>query len=122
MSVDRRAYPRYPVDFRVRVRPLDIGDDFAADATMLSRSSVQVKCDANLVLTLVKRTQPPYVCDMAFNVPDQEQPLVLRGQVLTHRRVSQQQYVLVFLFKEIDEQQERGLVPLLKDKIPQHPA
>lgn len=122
MSVDRRSYPRYPVDFRVQIRPVEIGDAFAADAVMLSRSSVQVMCEADLVITLAKQAQPPYICDMSFSVPGQDQPLVLRAQVLTHRRVSQQHYVLVFLFRELDEQQEIGLSPLLKDKIPPRSA
>ena len=116
MSVDRRSHPRYPVDMKVRVRPLEIGEEFAADATNLSRSSVQVVCESDLVMTLVRNTQPPYICNLAFEIPGQ--PLPMKGQILTHRRISQQHYVLVFLFKQLDEQQEAGLGQLLSDVMP----
>lgn len=117
MSVDRRSHPRYPVEFKVRVQPADIGDDFPATAMMLSRTSVQLHCESDLVMTLVKNTQPPYVCNLRFLYGD-NQSLLLSAQVLTHRRVSQQHYVLVFLFKGLDELQESALDGLLTDAIP----
>jgi hypothetical protein len=110
------------VDFGLRIQSAGSGGDFPASATMLSRSSVQVMCDADPVATLVKQSQPPYICNLTFMNEDAARPLILQAQVLTHRRVSQQHYVLVFLFREVDEQQEEELLQLLREVVPPHIA
>jgi hypothetical protein len=120
MGVERRASPRYPVMLAVRVRPVDGSDDFAAVATLLSRSSVEVRCEASLAPMRLKQIQPPCLCDLLFQLPSEQQPLMLSGRTLTYRRVSQQHFVLVFLFKELDEQQEHNLAQLLETAVPAH--
>lgn len=120
MSVERRASPRYPVNFTVQVRPVGIEQDFSIAATMLSRTSMQATCEADLVTALVKQAQAPYVCALTF-ITEPHMPAI-QAQVLTHRRVSQQHYVLVFLFKSVTAQQDEALQGLLQDKVPPHMA
>lgn len=115
MSRERRSYPRYPVDFAVSVLvPTDpAAAAHAAEASNLSRTSVQFSCQAELVAALLRQQALPYTCELRFRLPWHAHEFSLKAQVVTHRRLSQQQYVLVLLFRHEDEAQELLLDQLL---------
>lgn len=111
MSRERRAYPRYPVEFPLQVTV--VGDDAAdavttypARAETLSRTSVEISCNADLVAALLRQRQLPYACGVAFSL---DQDFAFRAQVITHRRRSQHRYVLVLLFVHEDALLEQAL-------------
>lgn len=115
MSRERRSYPRYPVDFAVSVLvPADpSAAAHTAEASNLSRTSIQFSCQAELVTALLRQQSLPYTCELRFRLPWHKHEFRLNAQVVTHRRLSQQQYVLVLLFRHDDEQQELLLDRLL---------
>lgn len=116
MSRERRAYPRYPVDFPVQVTvPGEAGlsSEFPALAANLSRTSIQFSCHADLVAALLRQQTLPYTCELRFRLPWHKHQFKLQAQVITHRRLSQQQYVLVLLLVHHNESQEELLDQLL---------
>lgn len=115
MSRERRSYPRFTVGFPVKVSLPDAEDlhGFPAEASNLSRTSIQINCDAELLAALLKQAQLPYSCDLDFDLPWHDHHFKITAQVVTHRRVSQFQYVLVLLLKHDDETQEELLEKLL---------
>lgn len=111
MSRERRAYPRYPVDFplQVTVAGIDAAEavtSYPAQATTLSRTSLEFSCNADLVAALLRQRQPPYACRVAFSLGRE---FTLKALVITHRRQSQHRYVLVLLFVHEDADQEQAL-------------
>lgn len=118
MSKERRSYPRYLIDFQVKVTlPADASGDkpqsFVAEASNLSRTSVQFSCTGELVTALLRQQQLPYICDLEFSLPVKDKKFNVPAQLVTHRRVSQLQYVLVLLLRHTDEAQEAVLDKLL---------
>lgn len=115
MSRERRSYPRYPLEFAVSVvNPADSAAVVhAAEASNLSRTSIQFSCQAELVAALLQQQTLPYTCELRFRLPWHKHEFKLKAQVVTHRRLSQQQYVLVLLFRHEDENQELLLDRLL---------
>lgn len=114
MSRERRAFPRYPVDFPVQVQVPDEGEqtrvlDFPAGASTLSRTSLEIACSAELIVALLRQRQLPYACRVRFSIPGSAMQFDVRGHVITHRRLSQHQYVLVLLFVHEDANQEQAL-------------
>ena len=115
MSRERRSYPRYPVELETQVTvPVD-GElrHFTAQATTLSRTSIEISCRADLLQALLRQPELPHVCELSFQVAGHKHVFRLAAQVVTHRRLSQQDYVLVLLFRHTDEAQEMLLERLL---------
>jgi hypothetical protein len=115
MSRERRSYPRYPVDFVVSVVvPADpTVTVHVAGAANISCTSIQFNCQAELVAALLRQQTLPYTCELQFHLPWHVHEFRLKALVVTHRRLSQQQYVLVLLFRHEDEAQELLLDRLL---------
>lgn len=118
MSKERRSYPRYTMEFSVKVVLPDNtagkpGATFEAEATNLSRTSVQFNCKAGLVSALLQQQQLPYTCVLEFSLPMHKKVFTLPAQVVTHRRISQFDYVLVLLLKHEDMEQEELLDNML---------
>lgn len=119
MSKERRSFPRFPVDIPVEVRVpanSNTAQMFPALASNLSRTSIQISCQAELVSALLRQQQLPFTCELAFVLPWHKHAFKLSAQVVTHRRVSQHQYVLVLLLKHDDERQETLLDDLLNQQ------
>jgi hypothetical protein len=114
MSRERRSYPRYPVELSVLVEvPSERCTFRDATASNLSRTSIQFSCHADLVAALLQQQVLPYTCELRFRLPWHKHEFKLKAQVVTHRRLSQQEYVLVLLFRHEDENQELLLDRLL---------
>lgn len=123
MKAERRSCPRYPVNFQigVTVRSTDSGhqeQSFRAQASNLSRTSIEFKCDHELVSALLKQRELPYTCELEFSLPGNEHVFRLDSQVITHRRTSQFQYVVALMLKHQDAHQENLLDTLLRQRLP----
>jgi hypothetical protein len=108
MSAERRSFPRYPVKCPVLVTlpDDDTGTVHDAEVNTLSRTSIQIECSAELIAALLRQTKLPYCCSLQFTLPWYKHKFRLEASVVTHRRLSQQQYVLVLLLRHADLQQE----------------
>ena len=116
MAGERRSFPRYPVQFPVTVTlpEDDTNTVYHASANSLSRTSIQIECDANLIAALLRQTKLPYMSHLEFVLPWQKKHTFnIDASVVTHRRLSQQDYVLVLLFRHFDQNQEAQLEKLL---------
>jgi len=91
----------------------DKPQSFVAEASNLSRTSVQFSCTSELVMSLLRQQQLPYICDLEFSLPVKDKKFNVQAQLVTHRRISQHQYVLVLLLKHTDQAQEEVLDKLL---------
>ena len=111
MSIERRSFPRFQADFSLSVSLPDDADArvYSAQARTLSRTSLDFFCHADLVTSLLKQDKLPLSCSLMFKLPHHEHVFRLKAEVLTHRRLSQYQYVLVVLFRHDDPQQEELL-------------
>lgn len=115
MTRERRSYPRYAVELETQVAVPVAGEvqHFTAQATTLSRTSIQISCRSELLQALLQQAELPHVCDLCFRMAGHKHVFRLAAQVVTHRRLSQQDYVLVLLFRHTDEAQELLLDRLL---------
>jgi hypothetical protein len=116
MGKERRSYPRYPVlcPVEVTVPEGTPGVVYPAESGTLSRTSIQIACGADLVAALLKQQRLPHMCRLQFALPwHKKHTFRLDASVVTHRRLSQQQYVLVLLLRHNDSQQEHLLDSLL---------
>ena len=115
MSSERRSYPRYPVECAVDVILAEpcTKPGYAASSANLSRTSMQIVCDADLVADLLRQQKLPYTCQLNFVLPWHEHTFNIPAHVVTQRRLSKQQYVLVLLLRHADVTQEDLLNDLL---------
>jgi len=126
MATERRSFPRYPVSCEVEVRLPEgegVGEElFAARCNNLSRTSIQIECGPDLVVALLQQQKLPYACQLGFAMPADTRRFSIPATVVTHRRLSQHQYVLVLILRHVDLAQEErldraltGLHPILPD-------
>ena len=116
MATERRSYPRYPVHFPVTVTlPDDPANTvYQTTANSLSRTSIQIECSAALIAALLRQHKLPYMTYLEFVLPwKQKHTFNIDASVVTHRRLSQNEYVLVLLFRHFDQKQEELLDKLL---------
>jgi hypothetical protein len=116
MASERRSFPRYPVQCPVAVTlpEDDTNTVYKANANSLSRTSIQIECDAALIAALLRQTKLPYMSHLEFMLAGQKKHTFnIDASVVTHRRLSQQEYVLVLLFRHFDQKQEGLLDKLL---------
>jgi hypothetical protein len=113
---ERRAFPRYPITF-----PVKVGIDgpekkhtFNAQCVEISRSSIQISCDSAMVEALLAQDNYPHMADLDFSIPNGSIFSVF-SQVVTHRRLAQNQYYLVMVFNEFHKGSDEQLAEYLKD-------
>lgn len=114
MASERRSFPRYPVTCPVEVTlPDDTATRYSVTSNSLSRTSIQIECSADMIAALLRQQKLPYMCHLKFVLPWHKHKFTIDASVVTHRRLSQQQYVLVLLLRHGDEAQENLLEKLL---------
>lgn len=115
MASDRRSYPRYPVECAVDVSVDEpcAKPSHSATSANVSRTSMQIACDADLVADLLRQQKLPYTCKLNFVLPWHAHAFSIPAHVVTQRRLSKQQYVLVLLFRHSDTAQEDLLNDML---------
>ena len=107
MASERRSYPRYPVQCPVVVTlPDDPNATFKFQSNSISRTSIQIECNHDLITALLRQQGLPYKCQLKFSLPWHKYTFNVPATVVTHRRLSQQDYVLVLLLRHQDESQE----------------
>jgi hypothetical protein len=84
----------------------ETGTIYRCECNTLSRTSIQIECSAELIAALLQQTKLPYYCSLQFTLPWYKHTFRIDASVVTHRRLSQQQYVLVLLLRHADLQQE----------------
>lgn len=120
MASERRSFPRYPVQCPVTVTlPEDPTNTvYKANANNLSRTRIQIDCSAELIAALLRQTKLPYMCHLEFVLAGQKKHTFnIDAGVVTHRRLSQQDYVLVLLFRHFDQTQEARLDKVLATQL-----
>lgn len=120
MAVERRSFPRYPVTCAVEITLPDAREagTFAGTCINLSRTSIQLECSAELVVALLRQQRLPYSCQLAFALAGEKKPFAINATVVTQRRLSQHQYVLVLLLRHGDDDQEERLDAALARQHP----
>lgn len=114
MASERRSFPRYPVTCPVEVTlPNDANARYGVTSNSLSRTSIQIECGADMIAALLRQQKLPYMCHLRFTLPWHKHKFAIDASVVTHRRLSQQQYVLVLLLRHQDDAQENLLDKLL---------
>lgn len=117
---ERRAFPRYPITF-----PVDFGLNgkegkvgFNSECVDISRSSIQISYDSNLVQALLANDEYPHTAKLDFSIPGDKSVFSIVSQVVTHRRLSQDHYYLVLVFNEFHAGSDEQLANDLKDFEP----
>jgi hypothetical protein len=107
MASERRSFPRYPVHGPAKLTlPDDADTVYDVTTNNLSRTSIQIECSADLIAALLRQQKLPYMCHLEFKLPWYKYTFRIDASVVTHRRLSQQQYVLVLLLRHNDAEQE----------------
>lgn len=117
---ERRAFPRYPITFSVTVALSgpDGEQKFDSECVDISRSSIQVSCDNELVEALLAQDEYPHTAKLAFSIPGDSEPYAVQSQVVTHRRLAQNHYYLVLVFNDFSEGSDGRLEEDLKEFEP----
>lgn len=118
MAGEHRSYPRHPVQCPVTVVLPDADMPYRATSINLSRTSIQIECDDELVAGLGRQKKLPYACRLQFSLPWNEARFDIEAQMVTQRRLAQRQYVLVLVLVHEDAEQENLLETLLYRKQP----
>lgn len=106
MPIDRRSYPRYPLEFPVDVE-LDAQNqqlEFKAESVNISKASIEINCDNHLIDKLRAQNKYPQTCKLIFKLPGQKDIFKVESQVVTHRRISQNSYYLALVFPALKEE------------------
>ncbi len=113
---ERRAFPRYPISFPVKFGLNGTEDDLKYDSECvdISRSSIQISCDSQLVEALLASDEYPHTATLDFIIPEDKSAFRVGGQVVTHRRLSQNHYYLVLVFIDFHEGSDEQLVEDLR--------
>lgn len=117
MAAERRSCPRYPLDCRVLVS-LPAAGEFEAVAVNISLVSMQIICNAELVAALQKQQRLPHGCRVRFAQAGCD--FDFDSQVVTYRRLSHQQYVLVLKLRHADDSQQAllgNMIAQLADRM-----
>ena len=117
---ERRAFPRYPITFPVKFGLNGAEDNlkYESECVDISRSSIQISCDSELVEALLASDEYPHTATLDFMISEDKSTLRVAGQVVTHRRLSQNNYYLVLVFLDFHEGSDEQLVEDLKDFEP----
>ena len=117
---ERRAFPRYPITFPVTVS--FTGPEgllrFETECVNVSRSSIEVSCDSDLIEALLAQEEYPHTAQLDFSMPGDREMFQVGGQVVTHRRLAQSHYYLVLVFVEFHKGSDEQLADDLKDFEP----
>ena len=116
MAVERRSCPRYQLGCDVQVL-LPTGGHHQATTTHISRNSIQIVCNAPLVIDLLKQQRLPYLCKLEFLLPWYRRKFCIEAQLITQRRMSQQHYSLALLLRHQDPEQANMLAALLEQNV-----
>ena len=113
---ERRAFPRYPITF-----PVKVGIDgtqrkhqFDSECVDISRSSVQISCDSTMIEALLAQENYPHMVNLDFSIPGGS-VFNIFSQVVTHRRLAKNHYYLVLVFNDFNEGSDEKLAEDLKD-------
>lgn len=100
MISERRAQPRYEVDFPVQMRVHE--DELVHDGLALnvSRHALEVDCDTVAVKSLQGQSPYPHSCEIGFRLPGLDDEVRLPCRLLKFRRLSQHRYRIVLGFRE----------------------
>jgi len=99
MRSERRAQPRYEVEFPVqmRIHEADVHDGLALN---VSRNALEVDCDTVAVKSLQAQTPYPHSCEVEFSLPGLDEEVRLPCQLVRFRRLSQHRYRIVLGFRD----------------------
>ena len=117
---ERRAFPRYPITFEVTIgiKTADGSQQFSSQCVDISRSSIQISCESQLIEVLLAQDEYPHTVQMEFRMPGDRSNFSILGQVVTHRRLAQNHYYLVLVFSEFHEGSDEQLAEDLKEFEP----
>ena len=116
---ERRAFPRFPITFPIKVGLTGPNGklQFNAECVELSRSSIQISCDSHLIEALLAQEEYPHMAKLDFKMPDRSR-FSVASQVVTHRRLAQNHYYLVLVYTEFHEGSDELLAGELRDFEP----
>lgn len=117
---ERRAFPRYPITFPVGVTLTgqEVNMRFDTECVDVSRSSIQISCDNRLIEALLAQEDYPHTAKIDFGIPGDSSPFNIFAQVVTHRRLSQNQFYLVLVFNEFHQGSDEQLADDLREFEP----
>ena len=117
---ERRAFPRYPITFPVTIglENAESNHQFITECVDISRSSIQISCESKLIEVLLAQDEYPHTARLDFRMPGDKSRFKIHTQVVTHRRLAQNQYYLVLVFNKFQEGSDEQLAEDLKEFEP----
>ena len=101
MSSERRAQPRYVVDFPVQMRIHEGEPAYDGLALNVSRNALEADFDTDAVKSLQVQSPYPHSCEIEFRLPGLNEDVRVPCQLLRFRRLSQHRYRIVLGFHEV---------------------
>ena len=102
MLAERRLHPRYQMTFPLQVEVEDGAgvEVFECEAVNLSKSTIEICGDGTVVAAFLAQQDYPHFGVLRLALPGTREELLIHCQLLTHRRLSQHRYHLVFSFAD----------------------
>jgi hypothetical protein len=124
MYSDKRFYPRYDVNLPVELFfTREKGGDLincseGIKAVHLAINAIELLCTKNVMDELLRQKRRPVISGLHLNNANNDLA-VDNCRLLRHRRLSQNQYCLAFIFPELDSQQQHNLQNVITSVSPQ---
>ncbi len=110
--LERRIYPRCDLDtdVLVEINSRDENLQFSVKSINISLRGIELSCDDSLIQAILAQNTYPHVCQINFRIPGHANAFDFKSQVITHRRLSQNHYQLVFLFVDLSKELQECLI------------
>lgn len=102
IRLEKRTQPRYEVDFPVSMQINSVPEFqlLSGAALTVSKTRLEVACDAETVRILREHRKHDYACEVVFPLPGKETDCQLSCEFFGFRRVSQYRYQVVLAFSQ----------------------
>ncbi|MAM71050.1 MAG: hypothetical protein CMP91_07920 [Gammaproteobacteria bacterium] len=110
--LERRILPRCELDTQVEVSLESRGEirEYSVKSINISMRAIELSCGDALIQAILAQSTYPHECEVSFSIPGQSKEYNFTTHVVTHRRLSQNEYQLVLRFCEMKKSVQEKLL------------
>ncbi len=90
-------------EVEVFINSQDTDKQFKTKSINIFLRGIELACGDGLIQAILAQKAYPHICKISFKLPGNTKYFEVKTQVVTHRRLSQQNYQLILLFTKISK-------------------